>query len=790
MKTDSLRTSTHFFSSGKKDSRSISIKKFIYKIKSCSPPHYISLSSDEFIDANSKRKLLSLLDLWVYCFFEIEKKTKDLVNEIDLRDPEIYSLIGQSFCILNDFNSIIISKISPYVDDNNTQLNEKDKTDLKPIIKYFKFFNNLSASKIKYFFFRETPVKNINYPFIKIDRNLTETGFDLIHHLSSKKIEIDRIKAIVTNFCFLQELIYSFAYSQEKNKGVFLKFKFDHVFFNKISDNVIKAAQAGLSPGESSNIMHFLVQVGYILFGSYVNHYKGKKIFDFEKTTFNKNTCYELFYDIAISNRDIHIEPITYHLYDILWKISGMIDISPKSHDYSENRKILTAELLAFVEGYIEKGKALYENNCVSFSELYSMGERLIVKPGKSNDDSIYDLIFRENPVKNTRSTFEKIKAMGGNETELFFITDSKTETETETKKIIISLLRKNNESEYKIDKLIQIFTPLQIIRIFYSYSKLINNSIGKDHSAFVGFYRSGIFLGHILNIFKEQAERTNIWLFNARPYVATHPVHVHHRGDCSELNNIILLDDSIKTGFTYKLYKSYILRNMYEKDFNIKLFTIFDFSYFERINDKNSDEHISLFTLNKNKFIEYNDGKLLDEHKIKSIKYIHKDIEKILRILNTDQQYKPIGIDLSFLLTDTDILITICEKFLKEILKRNNQKKRICLYAPSANGDVLLLMCAFILKTVNDYKHYKFTIVDKDYKKNDDFLVAIDISIASGFSLLYNWKTLFTNEYSLIEKDMSEINKIFDLVAVVYYPHSSTANFEDIIFSLNHKGI
>jgi hypothetical protein len=153
-------------------------------------------------------------------------------------------------------------------------------------------------------------------------------------------------------------------------------------------------------------------------------------------------------------------------------------------------------------------------------------------------------------------------------------------------------------------------------------------------------------------------------------------------------------------------------------------------------------------------------------------------------------------------------LLLTVSVSFVKEIIRRKalddkkvNKVKKIHLYSPTANGYVIMMFCLFVLRY-----HYgeDVGIVHQGVEKDDEnYLVAIDLSLVSGFTIMYNWSIETDGSYVMKEAkieeendkesvDMEQVKKHFDMCAVVYCSCKNCVSrpcdrCEGFIHSLNH---
>lgn len=785
------------------------------------------------IQKKDRVSIFKIIDSWVSCFYEIEKRYKLEELQFDQKDIETYSLIGESFCYLNQINSIIAAKINAYLRYRKTEakkgycersIENRELEGYDALLRYFKFFNNLSASRIKFVFFKESPVKSLNYPILSISKKYADVACDLVVYLGHEenRISLSELSYRVSNYCLLQELMYSFVYRDDKKYGVFLRFDLLPDAYMTISKDLRVCVNELLDGEKDNNLKYFFAKVSCVIFSYYVlnglnlressdgvykkndlEEDKVKKIRGLiiednsRELPLTKKMWYKSFYELfVLLEGDLYIEPITYQLYDILWKIHGMIDITDKSVDHNEYRKkrrLIKKSVKDFVLNYLNIGENMYNKKKLSFSDLYLMGSRLFdendMSDEKNNDISfgLNKLIFKENNIEDVEIRMNKLAGIEGLLKEEAYI-DLNQDIDD------IYAINSKEEDHFKLDYLIQRISAKNLLDLLYGFALMVQDrkQLLGEGQYIVGFYKAGIFLAHIINLTKEINERSRVWLFNTKPYVATHPIHTDD--NIGGIYRIILIDDSIKTGFTYSLYDSYLKRNAVGDGLgrmSVKLFALFDYNYYKRLRVITKNDYYGLLNLDKNfGEIRVRDDKKISDKCWGGFKYIFKDVNEILKAIKD----KDGAVDLSFFLTDTDAFLSICFSFIVEIIKRceENKRKKIVLYSPTPNGEVILLMCIFLLKTVYGKT---FEVAGPSYEKAEgDYLVALDLSLVTGFSIMYNWSLMKEINYEMNEDDMEQIKTVFDMVAVVYCSCQRCVGVErkcnrckGFVFSLNH---
>lgn len=715
--------------------------------------------------------LYSLLDKWVQCTLRLEKEYRYDVNIKYDKDYEFLLLIGKSVYLLNLINSILIFNLESF---NKKIKDDKDKKRNKKLAQFWRFFNSLIASKIKHFFFRELPVSNTNIPDLDLDFEIAHSTYLLIKLLDKffrgDKSVITKLEVVSCKSFFYQSLYYSFLYNDVKNEGCFLRFKYDGNTFKEIKSGLIekKLKDFDVQRGNEETLRLFTSNYLCYLMSYYYN----------QKEELLKPACYKKLYKKIREKSDFYFEPFTYYLGDIIWKLDGMIQ-SDDEYLNAEKKNVYEQELIAkvktFIKSFLDIAQKSYDNRNIHYGRFYEIEAAFI--------DDIYKLLLPEKSSKELDTYFDIFEKVSSSRQPLLFLCGRDSDRINNLNDII-SKLAQRGEKTLKLEYILSILNIDEIISLLSAYSYLfLNEEIDGNRKdiAFVGFYKAGVFLAHIINLAFGTKHR--VWLFKTKPYVAVHPIHEDKIYD--EILNIFLFDESIKTAFTYSLYESYLKRNLYLSSFRIKLYPIFDFVRYKKVVE--NIEYFPLFRLNE-KFIPINFQELEYLSKtIKKLKFNFKNNKNgiikenlkvdtiIAKLLEENKRYKKDKLvkydkykfDFTCLLANTDLVFNICYSFAQKITKL--ESKKICMYAPSGEGEVLLLLTAFIVKLLDSNKELylqpSYIDVKNIIKKNISF-VAIDLSIISGFSLAYNWSILKEGMYNPSRK-LSYLED-FDLILTI----------------------
>ncbi len=671
---------------------------------------------------------LDFLNKWVNIFLEIEQRFVILpkINNLS-RSKEYYDfleLIGQSVYLLNLFNSKLINAFDRKVES-------KQYVDYAIVSQYLRFNNNLVTSKIKHFFFREVPYKSYNEPFVKVDLDVFLNAKGAIESLKTNNFS--DFKFYISKYFHLLGFLYSFIYNPFKNEGVFLRFNYNKDIFNGIYNmimtNISKLNDSGENEISFREFAHNLIPD--IL----------KSYLDNTSKSIASREVYQVFVGHFYQNDALFVEPLTWRFADLIWKTEGAIqdmDEITTSGKKTELDKEIISNVTRFIGNYLNECKKMYQNKKINYESLFDFESQLV--------SVIWEKILYQKKRENIRLFFDEITLIAANQPEINVI-NFKPNKEVE----ILNKLRREHESYYKIERLIEDLDRDELISLLISYFGMFNKSIVQNkRTAFVGFYTSGVFLAHLLNIlFKLEKP---VWMFKTFPYVSTHPIH--SESDNLDFDTILICDESIKTGFTYSIYEGYLFRNC-NKEVKTILYALFDFSYYKKLDTKQKNFN-ALVELNEN-FSPFKSSIIVEMDKTIAIKKI--DIEKIIDSATRDE-----GLDVTLIMTNSQVLFFICDRFkfiIKEMMTDKN-KDSVLLFSPSPEGRVLALITSLLIKL--DGGKVIFSS-----KSNASYLnVAIDISIDTGFTLAY--ESRMHQNASFRKEDIRSYLNTFDKILTIMY--------------------
>ena len=684
------------------------------------------MRSIKLLSQDRAKEATNLLNSWAETLLNLETKYHIKKNEISNRDYSFLKLIGQTVYSINSFNSLIIGDIESHI---HRRQNAQSDPDLANSVFYNRFFNSLVASKIKYFFFREIPIINTNNPFLDLDLVIYNSAKYILSCFADYKGFTDRLKANLCKYFYLQTLLYSFIYDKQKEKGAFLRFKYNKSIFEDLEKKITRDI-ASIQKEEELRLFgsSFISEIARYYIEKH-NHGKGESCRE-------KEILYRNLFQLQADDPDFYVEPMIYHLSDIIWKVDGMIqddseffDENDKHHNDLEIINIIKT----FVKDYLNISLKMYNANKLDYITLYELENEFIIK--------IYDMLLRQKDVIEITAKFnalEELVAKNVAKTSPKII-DEKFNNGS-TIRNALNKLRTQNEYGFKLESLIENLTKEDLLALLILYCRTFRADIlTNEKTAFVGFYKSGVFLGHLVNIVHKLHKP--VWLFRCKPYVATHPIH---RDGEIDFHRIILFDESFKTGFTHSLYESYLVRNLPSASISTYLYCLFDFLFYDKITLSSHCSFSSLVKLNDN-FIPVNKDELdflitvnhEDHIDLPDVEELSME-EVISELMKHSSDHG--RLDLTMLLSKTKILFCLCNRFKELIIKHNYDNKQVLIISPSADGEILALVTAFLLKMDGrDVAFYR----DIASLTGDKMIVAVDLIIETGFSLAYYWAML-----------------------------------------------
>jgi len=447
-------------------------------------------------------------------FEEKNKKILYKMNEESKEQEELLKNLKQIVENINELNSLLIVN-HPLISSN------------KHLSQYFKFYNNLIASKMKHFFFREKPYGAIG----DLDSSKTNKIILLARKIIISENENTIKEDSVAYFLYIF-LMLDFLYSKKERKGFFTSFKTNYVKYNKISEYIKKELEQ--LKGDEKKFRVFSSE----LIANVINQnmlLDGKDIISIEKQKDILN-LFDKYIERNISE-PINIEPITYYIAYDIWKHGNLLHRLPDNVDiikdkYEKYKAHITSLLSLFEDGY--------KNNNIPYGNIFETQSNLISSIRKHINT--YDSIPEK---ESTKKEFLKF---------------------CETKEVIE---RQESIANYDIETLIQ---KVDIKYFNFILKSLFNDKAElKDNTALLGSYSSGAFLAILYLLLSDK--NIPVFLFKAFPFVDVYPIV--KKKQLKEYDNFLIFDDIARTGFTFSIIKNlfYRLSGFRLKNYKLNVF-------------------------------------------------------------------------------------------------------------------------------------------------------------------------------------------------------------------------
>ncbi|MDR3089694.1 MAG: hypothetical protein LBU39_07750 [Desulfobulbaceae bacterium] len=765
-----------------------------------------SLSLQEF-----KEALLNHLTNWETASLALEEEYCIPKKEISPSDKRFLQLLGDAVYNLHAFYNRLLSRMDSGIYASG--IVQKGSEAWKCYNMVY-FLNNMLAARTKHLFFRENPPTPENLLRSSIHGDIARLGRAIVEKLALSVTE--EVYFYVGKHFYLQSLLYSFIYQKngEENQALFLRFEYHK---NK-GKTIIEKLLGICNELKTINDIRYLGLYAFALIckneSQDESNAANQNVID-AIGKIDKRACYKDLYQ-RIKDEKTKLDPYAYYLAVILWKIYGIIQEDHEyemDDDWAEHEKDLKEVIKKFAIDYLEAVQEMYEREKVEYEKLVNISSSFFIK--------LYDVlltrknqdIFDEHSRTQMLNRLEKLQQE---------ISEIKKERQTYNKEIefkhvemnkLIKQLSSSSLRNYKIETLVEEIKSEEILSILYEYAHFIednlNTIIKKGDIAKIGFYTSGTFLGHITNIFilqrQKEAQLYPIHPFKGKPYCAIQPRHEHFANDEPSPPQLCIFDDCIRTGFTLSLYRAFSMRNA-EEDKTLWFFPLFEYEYFRkyRIQEGNLTKDIHPFCI-------------IPENKTESTqwKYYHRDLKEeipvptvfsynrieradVRRLIEAikyrkdEEKEKATTIDLSYLLSNTEVLFAISDLFREQIERCvNNTGKQICnIITASSEGKLLALVTGFLVKiSSNNRIKVRFAKSHEELQGEKEYLqIAVDLSVRTGFSLAYALcKTLNQNSFTFDQREQS-VNaqlKNYDMICSIIRYKSFPKTGKDNVYAL-----
>jgi len=636
---------------------------------------------------------------------------------------------------------------------------------------YIRYYNNLVLSKIKHFFFREKPSK----PYSFLDSKFNSDDFiALLLEIKNEKSIEENLSKYFLFFFFAFDFLYYKDLNREK-EGFFTDFAINEKVFKKSKEYILKKIEDIYSYKLPEEREYFFRLWGNQIIAQIlkINLYiaQDKNINDLELKleTYEKlNAAYRDYIQYKKNNKDFTIEPFSYFIAYEIWKNAHLL------HRKADLNKDFIADYSKYIENLFNEFENVYKNKRLNYKNIYTLQIKLIKEVEKLIDD--FDCIRQD----------IKLNIKG--------ISLIKKESEENN---FINLKIKNEPEHFSIEKLLEEENGIYKLNYLIDnlFDKVINNNIGDKISLFSS-YTSGAFLSILFGLrFPDKIE--NIYLFKTFPFVDLQPYYYVKKDfirsnniakecnilpDFKEADNIVFLDDIMRTGFTYSMIKYAYYRVIHEdiENKNLKYFVFFKNSKLENmkfvkglytsVTNSENDSSYQLDDIYTNKeLFKFNDL---------NIKIGNEGIEEILKKYLSIEIFNNDKIDYSFILIKPYLVWTIIKEF-KNILDEkilSDASNNLYFYSFSPQGKTILLLLIYFFK--NYYPDKKIFINKvKDHNDINGNDIFIDITINTGATaeiglkmrnVIKNKQEMLENVNFLVVKNHSNLDfeKLYSLLS------------------------
>ncbi|MCL4400572.1 hypothetical protein M1316_01180 [Candidatus Parvarchaeota archaeon] len=701
----------------------------------------------------------SNLDLWTNAQIKLENHFKRDNIVSDTKDPYFLLLLGTSVHRINAFNSCLLLSLL------NRRSNNDNDIFFENIISIANFHNDLIVTKVKQFFFKEEPNRHLNKLFLEPELQIYAIGKELscltdtllinqeIRKLSDQ--EYKEAKRIYSKYFYLLELIYDFIFDDYNHRGVFLDFKYDKMQYES-SKLVISTFLGKLdellndveSKDDRTIETMFRIHSNTLLIDlleSYAscsnNGYKSLR---------RRYAEFVNWYDKARRKRldNFGIEPLTWHLIGLIWKAEGYLQDAEEYLDKESAKR----DLIKFVNSLVNLIREslliydyAYEKGTIKYELIYDAEIEFIRNLFYYDIDTLPPNICSLLINRRWDDVLNKFKSLNKFlPTNYYCAVPIKKIKPMGFEDTINTYLPQLLSKEYplKVELLIEMLDKDNLEYLFASFVENIKTHSLEFYDNIVGVQSSGVFLSHILKLYMNKMDKP-VWHFQLYPYVAIEPRHTHPNlprydnelCDIKSNNNlrILIIDESIKTGFSLSALESYIEHSMFHiKEKESHVHALIDFKKYPKLPDLKSKLYSCLVEQEGRFFLTTSVSKAKSMYWPNPI--TDNMLEDAINALKEGER-----LNLSYLIADTRFVLGLCRKFAEDIervIKNNkNKTKRVLLFSPSNEGRILMFMTAFLLK-MDDIDVGLTKQSWKEWREKNNLKVSIDLSENTGFTL------------------------------------------------------
>jgi hypothetical protein len=668
-------------------------------------------------------------------------------------DPEFLALLGDSVYRINVFNQELTKRLV-------RKREGAEESEQRQIKRFCEFHNDLVVSKIKHFFFKELPNTASNEIFFNIDRDIYELGRHLWEHGPSCRGE--NLKRDLGLYFFLLGLIYAFIYDSYEDQGVFLHFAYDAGKFRALNDLIQcelkelgnESSQYELERNFRSRCNRLLPQV--------LQQYMQWNGISYPWPEMSIRQKYAAFVRHYGRGEIGFLEPCTWHVFDLLGKIDGMVQDSLEHESASS---------------HIDHQNELFQKAGSLLTELLSVFDNMYASNADGPDfRKVFDLeakfldqyVFggkREHGGKALPGLFSRpslpfvcaqMDRLGQLAEGAVQITTGSSKQVLELDSKLVPLLRSLPEKEMKVESLLEHLERDELLAVLHGYAlQSEHEPYGRKTPIVLGFYSSGVFLAHMLRLFhpslqmkaqirkeKQSAYCKNyVWMFKAFPYIAVHPLH--DPKSLAAPGGLLICDESVKTGFTYSILEAYARRFKSKPD-RFVVQSIFEHDWYQDVETLNQPKIYSLFHVQDHKHtITPAKSKLhvpdVQLRLSQSLESMHE--------LDTEQANSHKQLDYTYLIADTHAAISTAYLMARDIAEMCKGRD-VFLFSPSPEGRVLGLLTAFVLRL------WDVPVSFDREKREECFRALVDLTRVTGFTADFQWELVIDSPREVSAKD------------------------------------
>jgi len=650
------------------------------------------------------------------------------------QDVRFLALLGDSVYLISQYNVSLRRRLQCR--------DERESGDWKPILRYFEFHNDLVVSKIKHFFFREVPNQHLNPIYLSPDREIHETGKRLWQLSESGSLE--DCEYYLCRYLHALGLFYAFVYDSFRDQGVFLHFRNSKETFLAVA-RLLEGRLEGVR--DEFGLRDFINRMVPMTLQLYL----ARAGYEKPPASNTVRRAYSEFVRCFAENESIFVEPLGWHLLDVLIKLDGLLQDALECRDLEQRKKFeedLVGNTKDFILKWLAGCREMYESGQMDYRRMFSIEARWMT-------DVVYEKVFWRPKRNDVRQAHQRLGEL--EHAEIRFSAVSLGCNARAHGDAILFRLRGLPERDLKIESLLEMLSPDEVLALFQSYARPFALTREATATALVGFYSSGVFLAHMVNLFRmlngagnisqmpngaapnpaaaldrARSATPRVWMFKVFPYMATHPIH-EDEDDATRPDHVAICDESIKTGFTYSAYENYLKRHLPTvREFSIA--TLFAHENYVRVDTRHKPDIFALFKVRATHEIE---GRLADLLLVRPEVALPRDWASFEKRLEASIKIGDRN-DFTYMIADTGIALGISSRFAASI-EEQARGRPVFIYSPSREGRVLAMLTGFWLRMRRTEISFRRERAEESYR------VLIDLTRVTGFTASFHWE-LFTD--------------------------------------------